>query len=137
MIKAAVGPADPASVSRSGMRARLTMKLMGIIVMLVLTVMTARSCSGSSASSPLDPTNLANNGIAGLCANQQAEEQASGDPDSNTPNTIASASGLTQAGASDPGGVQALEKALGGGTNASGALTCPTTTIDNSSFGGG
>ncbi len=120
------------------MRARLTMKLMGIIVMLVLTVMTARSCSGSSPSSPLNPTNLAQNGISGLCANEEAEADASGDPTSDTPITVASASGLASAGASNPGGVQALEQALGGGTNASGALTCPTTTIDdNTGFGGG
>jgi len=113
------------------------MKLMGIIVMMVLTVMTARSCSGSSPSSPLDPTNLAQNGIAGICANEQAEADASGDPASDTPVTVASASGLADADASNPGGVQALEKALGGGTNGSGALTCPTTTVDNSAFGGG
>jgi hypothetical protein len=131
-----VRTADLANVS-SGMRARLMMKLMGIIVMMILTVMTARSCSGSSKSSPLDPTNLAQNGIAGLCANQQAEADASGDPNPTTPITVASAAGLAQAGASDPGGVQALEKALGGGTNASGALTCPTTTVANTTFGGG
>ena len=119
------------------MRARLIMKLMGIIVTLVLTVITARSCSGSSASSLLDPANLAKNGVVGLCANQQAVNEASGDADTNTPDTVASASGLTQAGASDPGWVQALENALGAKTNASGALTCPTTTIDNSSSGGG
>jgi hypothetical protein len=62
------------------MRARLLMKLMGVVVMLVLTVMGARSCSGSdSSSSPLNPANLLHNGITGLCANQQATQDAMGD----------------------------------------------------------
>ena len=61
-------------------RIRLMMKLVSLTVLLVLTVVTARSCGGSSHSSPLDPTNLARNGLSGLCANQQAEQAAAGDP---------------------------------------------------------
>jgi hypothetical protein len=107
------------------MRARLIMKLMGIMMMLVLTIITAKGCSGSgSASSPLDPTNLAHNGLAGLCANQQAADEASGDPtQSQTNQTILSpteAAGLDQ---SNPGGVAALQQALGGN------FSCTTTTV--------
>lgn len=60
------------------MRARLMMKLVSLSVLLVMTVLTARSCGGSSHSSPLDPTNLARNGLSGLCANQEAVQAASG-----------------------------------------------------------
>lgn len=60
------------------MRARLMMKLMGIIVMLVLTVITAHSCSRSPSSSTLNPSNVLRNGVAGLCANQQATAAAAG-----------------------------------------------------------
>lgn len=58
------------------MRARLMVKLMGIVVMLVLTLVTAHSCSASPASSPLNPDTLLQNGVAGLCANQQATASA-------------------------------------------------------------
>jgi hypothetical protein len=109
------------------MRARLTMKLMGIVVMLVLTVVTARACNGSAgSSSPLDPANLAHNGVAGICAEQQAEQAATGqDGSRQTPATVASPSELAQAGANNPGGLQALTQQLGGN------LACPTTTSVN------
>ena len=60
------------------MRARLTIKLMGLVVMLVLTVVTARSCNRSPASSPLNPNTVLRNGVAGLCANQEATAAAGG-----------------------------------------------------------
>lgn len=66
------------------MRARLMMKLMGMILMLVLTIISARSCSSSPASSPMNPATLAKNGLSGLCADQQAEAQASGDTSAQT-----------------------------------------------------
>lgn len=105
------------------MRARLMMKLMGIVVLLVLTVVGAHSCSNSSPKSDLNPTNLARNGIAGICANQQATNEASGG-DGQTSDTALSQSQLSQLQQSNPGGVQALEQALGGN------LSCPTTTVD-------
>jgi hypothetical protein len=110
------------------MRARLTMKLMGIVLMLVLTVLTAKACSGSGAS-PMNPLNIANSGVAGICANQHAVAASSdngaspdGPGSDSSPDTVISQSGLAQLGSSDPGGAAALEKTLGGN------LSCPTTT---------
>jgi hypothetical protein len=106
------------------MRARLMMKVVSLIIMLVITVITARSCSsGPSHSSPLDPTNVARNGIAGLCADQQAAASAAGDGSS------AQTLDLSQAEASNPAGFNALSQALGG------QVSCPTTTV--SQAGGG
>ncbi|MBV9661564.1 MAG: hypothetical protein JO337_10445 [Acidimicrobiales bacterium] len=107
------------------MRARLMMKVMSLLVMVVLTVISARSCSGGSDhSSPLDPTNVARNGIAGLCANQQATATASGDG--------AGSQGLdlSQAAAGNPAGLNALSQALGG------QVSCPTTTVGPDNNGG-
>jgi hypothetical protein len=105
------------------MRARLILKLMGIMVMLVLTIVAAKACSSSSPASPINPTNLARNGIAAVCAEQEAAAGAA-DPagDGQTPGTAVSPANLSQLGATNPGGVQALEHALGGN------LSCPTTT---------
>jgi hypothetical protein len=110
------------------MRSRLTMKLMGIVVLLVLTVLTAKACSGSGAS-PMSPLNIANSGVAGICADQHAVAASSGDgafPDGSSsdssPGTVISQSGLAQLGSSDPAGAAALEKTLGGN------LSCATTT---------
>jgi hypothetical protein len=105
------------------MRARLMMKLMGIVFLLVITIVSAHSCSNSSPKSDLNPTNLARNGIAGVCADQQAADEANGD-DGQTPATAVSQSQLSGLQQSNPGGVQALEQALGGN------LSCPTTTVD-------
>lgn len=98
------------------MRARLMMKLMGIVVMLVLTVLASRSCNPSPASSNLNPNTLLHNGVAGLCANQAATADAAGS-DSTTPLQVpTSDSGLaTMAGI------------------APGALSCPTTTVASGS----
>lgn len=107
------------------MRARLMLKVVSLLVLGVLTLLTARSCSGGPASqSPLDPTNVARNGIAGLCANQQAASEASGD--ASAPQTL----DLSQAGAADPSGLSALERALGG------KVSCPTTTVVQGAGGG-
>lgn len=117
----------------SGMRARLVMKLMTIIVMLALTVLGARSCqgSGSSSQSPLDPNNLARNGITAICAQEQATAEANsyGSSDS-TPVTAISPSEEANLQASNPGGLRALQQALGG------SLSCPTTTTTANPFGG-
>jgi hypothetical protein len=105
------------------MRARLMLKLVSVVVMLVVTVMGARSCStGSGRSSPLDPANVARNGIAGLCANQQAAAAAAGDGSQSSLD-------LSQAG-DDPAGLKALTQALGG------SASCPTTTVSQAGTGG-
>jgi hypothetical protein len=113
------------------MRARLMMKLMGIIVLLILSVMGMRSCSNSSPSSPLNPTNVLQNGVAGVCAEQQAEADASGQ--ASAPNTVDSASAIAQVEAGNPVGGKALAQALGG----TGNLSCPTTTLAGDAGGGG
>jgi hypothetical protein len=97
------------------MRARLMMKIMGLIVMLVLTVLGARSCSSGPSSSPLDPSTLGRNGLSGLCANQAATALASGQ---DTPQTL-------QIPASEDG----LSNLAGAGGLAPGTFTCPTTTV--------
>ena len=106
----------------SAMRARLMMKVMGLIVLLVLTVVGAHSCSASSPTSPENPANLVQNGLAGVCANQQATNEALGNDQS--PATAVSGSELSQLQASNPAGVQQLQQLTGGN------LSCPTTTIN-------
>lgn len=89
------------------MRIRLIMKMMGIIVMLVLTIVSARSCSGFSSGSPLNPANLEQDGFGGLCANQQAVAEASGDDSTQTLAIPQSASNLGHVpglDSLDPGG---------------------------------
>lgn len=98
------------------MRARLMMKLMGIIVMLVMTLVTAHSCSSSPASSPLNPNTLLRNGVSGLCANQQATAAAGGGSD---------ASPSLQVPAGD-GNLSSMEQAAG---LSAGDLSCTTTTV--------
>ncbi|HWE57470.1 MAG TPA: hypothetical protein VG435_18330 [Acidimicrobiales bacterium] len=66
------------------MRARLMMKLMGLIMMIVLTAVSARSCQSSSSNSPLNPSTFGANGLAGVCADQQAVAQAQGDTSEQT-----------------------------------------------------
>lgn len=97
------------------MRARLMMKLMGLVVMLVLTVVTARSCSSSPASSPLNPSTLEQNGISGLCANQAAAAAASG---GDSPQTL-----------QIPAAQQGLAALAGSAGLHAGSFTCPTTTL--------
>lgn len=97
------------------MRARLMMKLMGIIVTLVLTIITAHSCSSSPASSTLNPNTVLQNGVAGLCANQQATADAGGSdatPSIQMPSGDSSLSNMARAAGVSPS-----------------ALSCPTTTL--------
>jgi len=115
----------------SGMRARFLMKMISVVVLLILSVIGMRSCSNSSSSSPLNPTNVLQNGVAGVCSEQQAEAEASGQTD--TPDTIDSAGAISQAEAGNPVGAKALSQMLGG----SKTLTCPTTTVDNGLGGTG
>lgn len=111
------------------MRARLTMKLMGIVVMLVLTVVSARSCSSGHSPSPLDPATLTRNGINGLCANQQAAAEAAGQDGSSSLSVPSDAAGLSGSGLSGSGlsgsGLSGLAAAAG---MPSGSLACPTAT---------
>lgn len=94
------------------MRARLMMKMMGLVVMIVITVISAHSCSGQgSPASPLDPANLVKNGIGGLCADRQAVQSAAGD-----------ATG--QPGLAVPAGASSLARMAGLGAS---AFSCPTT----------
>ena len=97
------------------MRARLMMKLMGIVVMLVLTIVTAHSCSASPKSSPLNPDTLLQNGVSSLCANQQATSDAGGGGDSSSLQVPADDSNLAN-----------MAHAAGVST---GSLSCPTTTV--------
>jgi len=113
------------------MRARFLMKLISIIVLLLLSVIGMRSCSNSSPSSPLNPTNVLQNGVAGVCAEQQAEAQASGQ--SSSPNTIDASGAISQVEAGDPVGSKALAQALGG----NGTFSCPTTTVSSGIDGNG
>ena len=86
------------------------MKLISLLTLLVLTVLGARSCSASSPSSPFNPGNVARNGLSGVCANQQAVDDAGGDPSGG--------------GVSIP---QSVQQELGGLTGTS--PSCPTTTV--------
>jgi hypothetical protein len=129
-IKPGLGRADGAVVSVSGMRARLLLKLIGVIVLLILSVIGMRSCTGSPASSPLNPSTLLHNGVAGVCSEQQAEAEASGQ---TAPDTVDSAGAISQVEAGNPVGSNALAQALGG----SGNMSCPTTTVGNAVGGAG
>lgn len=105
------------------------MKLMAIVVFLILSALGARACAGSSSpSSPLNPVNVARNGIAGVCANEQAVSQDEGSD--QTPATALSPSQLAQEQASDPAGLNALQQTLGGN------LSCPTPTTVAGADGG-
>lgn len=97
------------------MRARLMMKIMGLIVMIVLTIVSAHSCSASPPSSPLDPATLGHNGLAGLCADQEATAEASGQDSTQTLQIPDSSGGLSN---------------LAGAAGLSpGTFDCPTTTV--------
>lgn len=116
--------APPRTADATRVRSRLTIKLVSLAVMLVLTGLGARACSGSSASSPTNPVNVARNGLAAICANQQAVASAgdaSGSGAGQPAGPAVSPSELAQLQASDPAGLRALEQAAGG------TLTCPTT----------
>ncbi len=97
------------------MRARLMMKLMGIVVMLVLTIVGSRSCSSTSPSSPVNPANVLHNGLSGLCANEQATADASGNGAPQTLQIPVAQGGV--AGAAQAAGLQP------------GTFTCSTTTV--------
>jgi hypothetical protein len=100
------------------MRARLMMKLMGVVVMLVLTLVTAHSCRPSPASSPLNPDTVLRNGVAGLCANQQAAAAADGTGTGDSSSAV-------QLPAGD-GGLAEVGHLAG---VSSGSVPCPTTTL--------
>jgi len=59
--------------------ARVWLKLVSLAFTVGLTVLGTRSCGASGASnSVVDPANLLKNGLAGVCADQQAVNSASG-----------------------------------------------------------
>ena len=97
------------------MRARLMMKLIGFGVMIALTVLGFRTFGSSSPNSPASPSNLLNNGLSGVCADQQATASAAGD---TSPETVVI----------PPVGNQLSGLAAGAGIK-SGTFTCPTTTV--------
>lgn len=103
------------------MRARLMMKVMGLIMMLVLTVITAHSCQSSPASSPLNPSTFGSNGLAGVCADQEAAAQADGDDSPQTVVVPSEAGSLSKMAAS-------------AGLNP-GTFSCNSTTTTTSPFG--
>ena len=97
------------------MRARLMMKLVSLTIMLVLTVVTAHSCSPSPSSSTLNPSTLEQNGLSGLCANQSAVAQDTGDDSAQTLQIPANQDGLSNLAA--------------GAGLVGGSFACPTTTL--------
>ncbi len=99
------------------------MTLLSVVVLMVLTVLGARACTASSPTSPLSPLNVARNGLAGLCANQQAAAAAGGADPAGTSDTVVSPSLQQDLQGRDPSGLQALQQAAGG------SLACPTTTV--------
>ena len=99
------------------MRARLMMKLISVIVMLILSVITARSCSASPPGSTLNPSTVEQNGLSGLCANQSAVADASGDDTQQTLQIPAGDQNLT--GLAGGSGLPGLT---------GGSFNCPTTT---------
>jgi hypothetical protein len=97
----------------------MTMMLISTVVVVILTVLGARACSASSPTSPGSPLNVARNGLAGLCANQQATAAAGGGEPSNT---LLSPADEQQLQESNPSGLQNLRQAAGG------SLICQTST---------
>lgn len=102
-------------------RSRLILQLISVVVLMVLTVLGVRACGTSSPSSVLNPANLARNGLAGICANEQAVAAAGGSG-AGAPGTALSPSLQSRLQVSDPAGLHALEQASGG------PLTCAATT---------
>lgn len=102
------------------MRARLMMKVMGIVLMLAMTVVAAHSCSGSDSNSVLNPANVEQYGLSGLCANQEAVAEAGGDDSTQTLAIPQSASQL--------GNVPGLSSLDPGGSYSCNTTTTTTTT---------
>ena len=92
---------------------------MALAMSCVLGVMTMRSCQSTPATSPANADNLARQGVAGVCANQQAVNAASGSDDSVPAVTIPPglADSLSKA---DPAAAAVLAQ----------ATTCPTETTE-------
>lgn len=91
------------------------LKVVTLLVLLVCTVIGARSCNSSGPGSVLNPSNVVGNGLAGVCANQQAVDSAGGDSNSGAV--------IPQSSANQ------LNSALGIlGQKAPAQLSCPTTT---------
>lgn len=63
------------------MRSRGLFGLIGMLVCSILGVMTMRACSPTGAGSASNPANVARNGVAGTCANQQSVADAGSSTD--------------------------------------------------------
>lgn len=55
--------------------------LIGLLMTCVLTATTMRSCQSSGTTSPASPSNVARNGVSGICADRRAVEDAGGADD--------------------------------------------------------
>jgi hypothetical protein len=91
------------------------MKVVTLFVLLVCTVMGARSCSSSSPGSDLNPSRVVGNGLASVCANQDAVDATGGEAGSGT---VISSSAQSQ-----------LNSALALVGAKAPALACTTTTV--------
>jgi hypothetical protein len=90
------------------------LKVVTLLVVLICTVIGARSCNSSSPGSDLNPSRVVGNGLAGVCANQEAVDSAGGD---------------SEAGASlSPSAQSQLNSALGLVGGKAPSLSCVTTT---------
>jgi hypothetical protein len=99
-------------------RARLVLKVVTLLVILVCSVVGARACDSSGTGSVVNPSKVVGNGLAGVCANQQAVSDASGGEAS--PGTLLS-----------PADDSRLNTALGlVGQHAPAQLSCPTPAVN-------
>ena len=125
------------------MRARLILKLIGLVVTVVLGIVTFRSFSLSS-SSPLQPSKLVGNAVSGLCADNQAIAAAGGGG-TGTAATGASSDAAATGGAKGGGAGGGLQ--LGSSTTnlaplvsdvglAPSVLSCPPSSTSPAGSGG-
>ena len=75
--------------------------MIALVISTGMGAMTLRSCQPSAPTSPSNPVNLAKTGVAGLCANQQAINDA-GSPDDSVPAVTLPADLANKLGAADP-----------------------------------
>lgn len=71
-------------------RARGTGSVMALVISAGLGLVTLRSCSGGDAASPAAPGTLAGNGLAAVCAERRAVDDAGSSADALAPVTLPS-----------------------------------------------